>query len=412
MPASLTHFVNIYDNPLSTLGNGRRFQARFIAYNYTHTHNAIGGFDSMTCDILCDRHTAELIYQNYRGNRIAAFVDNPEMIWEGFINRITYVPGNREFTVSFDDMMNRVSVLYYNNATPATTQTAEANNTTSQALYGVKQGTIEADIHYNADVTQKTAVRNLNLAQKAYPLVSSRDASGMTLLRLECLGFYWLWDWVQTATTSPTLVTASQYVANWTVDTTFLGSALTFETKIYQTGAGPTGTWSQYITTNAAFNQSRQVQSGQTRLEILQAILEAGDGSARWVLGITPLDQLNSSSGAMRYVYYRPAETAVNYTAKALSEPGVIRDQYGRAVEPWRVTADNIIRITDVLVGYSFPGDDPRQTYIEAVTYDAESQKVSYQGSDDITNGGAMGLRRRYKKRGRRLQDAPLRLLF
>lgn len=413
MVAPPTHYVNIYDNPLSSTGTGRVFKARYQAYNYTHTLNCIGGFDSMTCDILCDRTTAELIYQNFRGNRIAAFVDSPEFIWEGFINRITYIPGNREFTVSFDDMMNRVKVTYYNNATPATTQTAAVDNTTSQALYGVKDGNIEADIHYNANVTQKTAVRDLNLAQKAYPLMSSRAASGAALLRLECLGFFWLWDWNQVRSTSTTLDTASTYLANYLTNTAlFVTNHLVNEPKIYQTGTSATGAWAARIQTNSAFSQSRENTSGQTLLELVQAMLEAGDGSARWVLGITPLDHLNGTAGNLRYVYYKPAETTYSYTAKALSEPGIIRDKFGRQVSPWEVKADKIIKITDVLVGYDFPGDDPRQTYIEAIQYDAEAQSVSYQGSDDITNGGAFGLRRRYKIRGRRLKDAPLRLLF
>lgn len=411
MVAPPTHFVSIYDNPLSTLGNGRRFQARYQAYNYRHSIASIGGFDSMSCDLAVDRYTAELVYANFLGSRIAAFVDNPNFIWEGFINRITYRPGNKEFTRSFDDMANRVRVVY--NLTSAGTVTGVstiANNTTSQGLYGVKDAVYETDINYGADVTHKDDVRTLKLAQNAYPQVSSKESGGGAILSIECLGFYWLWDWEVYNSTSTTSRTASAQLRRLVGDTT-LAVLPANASKIYQTGATG-GAWGDRITTNAAFNYNDESTSGRTFLETIQGIPEAGDGSARWVLGITPLDHLNSSSGALRYVYYRPAQTSALYTAKALTEPGIIRDNFGRLVDPWRVQPDNIVRITDVLAGYSNPGEDPRQTYITNVNYDAETLTAAYQGEDDITMAGAMGLKQRYPKHGKRLKDAKIRVII
>jgi len=158
---------------------------------------------------------------------------------------------------------------------------------------------------------------------------------------------------------------------------------------------------------NLSFNYNDENISGQTYLEVFQGVTEAGNTDNPWVFGITSLD-LNGGVNE-RYAYYRPANRNLVYTTKALSEPGTIRDLYGRRVDPWRVQPDGIVRVADVLVGYDLPGEDPRQTYIETVSFSAETQTVTYQGTDDITNSGAFGLRQRYKKHGRKLDNAPIR---
>lgn len=399
MTTTPVHRVSIYDNPLSAVGNGIRFQQQFQAFNYRHSINAIGGFDSMSCDLAVDIASAENIYQNYLGSRIAGFVDSNLLIWEGFINRITYRPGSKAYTRSFDNMANRVRVMYQNTSTGATEGVSTiVNNTTSQALYGIKDAVYDADINYGANVTHKGAVRTLKLAKQAYPQVSNDAASGGAIITLECLGWYWIWDWEvynQTTTNNRNADVAISRRANG-------GTPPANSTRIYSTSTA-------LITANTAYTYNDENTSGQTYLEQFQAILEGGDGSARWVFGLTPLDP-NGTTGLERDVYYRPAQTSVLYTTKALSEPGVIRDIYGRKVDPWRAQPDNIIRVTDVLAGYDMPGEDPRQTYITALEYDAETQTVTYVGEDDITMQGAFGLTQRYRKHGRRLKDAPIRV--
>lgn len=411
MPTNPAHFVNIYDNPLAATGTqGTRFERRLQAYNYTHSISAFGGFDTMTCTFAVDIETAEAILINNLGSRVACYVDDNRPIWEGFINRITYRPGGMEFTRSFDEMANRVRVLYYRTSTGATEgNSTVVNNTSSQALYGIKDATYDADINYGANVTQKAAVRTIKLAQNAFPLVSSRFSSGGALITIECQGFYWLWDWSIYQNTSVTLRTASIFVIRLANNTT--ASVPDNMLRIYQTGVGSGSPAAARIVVNSSFNISDENTSGQTYLQVLQGVTESGNGSIPWVLGITPPDPL--ASGALsRLVYYQPANLNVIYTTKALSEPGVIRDSFGRKIDPWRVQADGVIRVTDVLAGYNLAGSDPRQTYIQQVNYNAETQTVTYQGIDDITNSGAFGLRQRYKKHGRRLKDAPLRVII
>src|SRR5690606_18299971 len=128
----------------------------------------MGGFDSMTCDLVVTPAEAEFIYQNLLGARVASFIDSPTQIrWEGFINRITYIPGNVAFSRSFDEMMNRVRVIYYRTDTATTPSTTAVNNTTSQGLYGIKEGSIDAEINYGSNVSHKTALGTINLAANA-----------------------------------------------------------------------------------------------------------------------------------------------------------------------------------------------------------------------------------------------------
>lgn len=409
MTTTPKHTVSIYGNLLVATQNSLQMRAQYQAFNYRHSHSAIGGYNSMSCDLAVDLSTAEAIYQNFLGGRIASFVDSNQFAWEGFINRITYRPGAKAYTRSFDDMANRVRVMYQLTSSGATTGVSTVvNNTTSQALYGIKDAVYDTDINFGANVTHKDSVRTLKLAKNAYPQVSNAASSGGAIITLECLGFYWLWDWEVYYNTATTNNNADVALRVRATDTALFAPANA--SRIYQTGSGA-GAWSAQITANAAFVLNQENTSGQTYLEQFQALLEAGDGAARWVFGITPLD-LNGTSGNERYVYYRPAQTSVLLTTKALSEPGVIRDQYGRKVDPWRVQPDNIIRVTDVLAGYDMPGEDPRQTYITNLEYDAETQVVTYQGEDDTTLSGAMGLTQRYRKHGRRLKDAPIRVII
>lgn len=400
------HGIMMYDNPLAAGLTGNNFYKRFLPVNYSHTHSAFGGFDSMSCDLLVDRYEAEYIFQNKMGARVAAFVDDPaNMIWEGFINRITYRPGGIEVTRSFDEMANRIYVTYTTSAGVAA-QTAVVNNTSSQALYGIKVGNYDADQNYSADVTQKTALSVVNLAQNAWPLTSQKFASGGAILTIECLGFYWLWDWEIYTSASGVIADANTVFRRVTVNAAAEPPANAFE--IYESSA--TTGYDALIQANVTFNIARTESGGKTYLQFIKQITEAGDAAnLRWVAGITPLD----NNRGTRRVYYEPQSSTVAYLTRATNQPGVITDIYGRRVMPWEVKANKLIRVTDILGMTNFPSDlqDPRVTYINTVSYNSETQSVDYQGTDDITNEATLGGRKRYKKSGSRLANSPIRIV-
>lgn len=384
------HFLNLHQKP--AIGN--TFIRRYPVYNYRHKIAAVGWFDTASCDLLVSRAEAEMWLDQYLGNRVAFYVDNPaEPIWEGLVNRITYQVANITFTASLDKLYNRVQIQ---SSTGGTSQTSTAdNNTDSQAIYGIKQGVIDAYIqHTGSGSGLPTALSDFLITQSAWPRISTTfGAGGTVLLSVEFVGFYHTLEWEiyanATATGAAASTIISEIVTNIANGTTFFDNA--------DTGA---------ISTNSGFNQSRLHRNGLTAWEAILQIQAAGDGSGGnlYIAGIEP----TSFNAGDRRFYYRAANTSVEYTVR-LTDGMKIRNLYGGYVQPWRVLPDRRIRLQDVLVGWNGLGDDPRESYIEVVEYDAESQSVAWQTSDNIEMEGAFQLRKIFKAHGERF-GAPVRM--
>ena len=121
--------VNVYQKPKQA----NPVFKRYLAYGYKHSYAAVGGCDTAAFSLALTHKEAELWLEQHLGNRVAVYVDNPVTpIWEGFVNRMKWQVGGLTFTVSLDQLMNRVTVSHSPAATPATS--AAVNNTTSQAI--------------------------------------------------------------------------------------------------------------------------------------------------------------------------------------------------------------------------------------------------------------------------------------
>jgi hypothetical protein len=382
------HTLNLYDKP--AIGN--QFIKRYTAFNYRHKIAAMGWFDTASCDLVVSRAEAEKWIDQHLGNRVAFYVDNPvEPIWEGLVSRIMYQVGGITFTVSLDNLYNRTRVTY---SAPATStvpqQTAAANNTDSQAVYGIKEGSIDAPVIDVASgvATHKTILRDMILSFAAWPQMSTvQGGSGTAIvLSLEFIGFYHTLEWemyqsTAGGTSQPNTLISANMLPNLDNGTTFFDNT--------DTGL---------IVSNAAYSMTPNERTGKTFWQKIQEATEPGDGTSRWIAGITPTGYGGTTT---RRFYYRQANYDVEYTVR-LSEALRIRTLYGNIVKPWNVRPDRGIRLLDVLTGWSGLGDDPREAYLEVIEYDAESQQVSWQSSDDISTEGAFQLRRLMKPHGTR----------
>ena len=383
------------------------FLASFTAYNYKHRIVALGGCDTASCSVAVTANTAQSILANYIGCVVRVTVDNPlEPIWEGYISRVTYRVGGVVYTRSTDEMNNRTRATYFdaNAATPATTRTTVVDNTTSQATYGVKTGNLDAGVHYNSgDISHLTTLRStINL--RAFPQISATSASSSSeaIVEIEMQGlYYFAYDWNEYVSTTTTLTAASNLFQRITVgaDRGDNAAYVVEDTTTYAATADA------LITSNLAFNMTRESRTGQTYLQFIQSIVEAGDGTQQYAWGITPFD----TNTQTRRIYYRPASTTVAYTYRAQADAGRVRDIYGTLVAGWRVQPDTVIQITDVLMFWQGEGDDPRFGYIMAVDYDGETGQVSFQTGDNITMEGAIGVNRYFRRHGGRLNNAPVR---
>lgn len=379
------HTMNIHEKP--AIGDG--FLRRLPVYNYRHTIAAVGGFDTASCDIaIRSRDEGQQFLDQYIGNRVAFYVDNPvEPIWEGLINRMTFSAGGVQYTISLDEMANRVRAVYTTASTsPDTTQGAAATATVksaySQSLYGIKQE--QVDLGLMTAGTGATHLRDTLLAQKALPKSSIvPGGSGSGLLHIEFLGFYHTLMWEDFRQTTA----ASAQLGNF-VDT-IIGGILNGTTFF------DNGDTSLTIANTNTINQ--QTMKGETVWDVLKKIQETGNTTNYFVIGISPTDfQLGT-----RRFYYQVASTDIVYTARQ-SDGLRIRNLYGQLVPPWTVRPDAGVRVSDMLIGWNGIGDNPAETYITKIDYDANQQTAIYSGDDDISAEGAFNYRRFNKVYGKR----------
>lgn len=391
------HYAHIYQRPRE----GSAWVASYQAFEYKHRIMALGGDDTASFSLRVKPAEAEYIYSYLIGSVVRIHVDDPiQPIWEGYIERVTYRAGGLTMTRSLENMINRASVTFYNASAPGavkTETTSVVDNTASQAIYGVKEATVDAGIHYdNADKTHKTVLRSTLAAIRAWPQVSVANGAGGggALIEIELRGLqYMAWDWAVYASTAGT-VAAWQVLERMTIRTDL--SAPPNATYIYETAGAAGSVAARNIGQNTAFNMSRTSQSGQTYLQFIQSIVEAGDATNLWVYGITMLDP----NALTRTVYYKAATTAVRYQAFAYKDTGRLRDTSGVLVPGWLVTPDCGVQLMDVLIGYNQVGDDPRIGYIMAIDYDAETGLVSFQTGDNVTIEGVLQKDRYFKAHG------------
>lgn len=385
------HVLHVYQRPAV----GSRYVKSYDAFNYQHTISAQGWFDTASCDVQVrlDGDGQKMI-ESYLGCFVAIYVDNPEVpIWEGLINRVTYNVGTGTFTISLDEMANRVSVVY-TAAANAAAETAVVNNTTSQALYGIKQEQIEFGGDPSAG-TQRTSLRDTILAQRAFPLASISQAQGQTnIVHLELIGIFHTLEWEKnfsgtTAASTAAGTRVAALIGAIANGTTFFNNADTTQ-----------------ISANAMTVPTQQ--RGASWWEMIVKIAESGDATNYWVAGILPTDP----NLGTRRAYYRQSNATVTYTARQ-SDGLKPRTMQGKPIPPWMIVPDCAIRVDDLLVAYDTNiYTDPRVTYIQSINYDANTQQVTWLGTDDTTARAAFALKRAFKPLSKNaVNTAPTRVI-
>lgn len=372
------HTLNVYRKPKLKGTTLNQLLSRSQIYNYKHTISANGWFDTASCDVRIRSATeAETFFENYLGNIVAVYVDNPiEPVFEGLINRITLINGGITYTASLDEMSNSMQVTSSTSASANSTTTAIVQNLTSQAIYSIKQGGAEFGFQWGGTGTQPTALGDAILASRAFPQ-SSMDVSGGNEFRLsvEIIGIYHTIKWQFFYSASGVAQTYSAFVlarlAALNNGTVWFDNADTAE-----------------VTTNAA-SRATGDSPGKNVWDTLDTLSQSGDGAGTpWVVGLSPT---NYNTGTRR-LYYRAANSNVEYSAK-ITDNLRIRNVYGKIVPPWLVRPDRVLQVNDALIGYTPQGDDPRMTYINTVEYDAETQTARVYGYDDISNEAAVSAR-------------------
>jgi hypothetical protein len=380
------HFLHVYQKP--KLGTG--FVSRSQAYNYSHQISANGWYDTASCDLSLTDTQAETALESWVGNPVKVFVDNPaQPIWEGIITTVAFDNGGVLMRRSIDPMMNRAEVVIQYRRDPVGVQTQvtnAANLLPSQAIYGVKEGTINAGVIEGSGIpTYANTYRDTLIAINGWPQSSITQGRNRNV-HVEMKGYFhtleWEMHWVSAAAAA---ISASALITALLADVT--------NTTLWFDNGDTSG-----VETNATWTMREQIRIGMTKWDGFLRIAEAGNTSDDYyIVGIEPT---NFVSGTRR-LYYRVANGDVEYTAKA-SDGLRVRNRCGGLLRPWTVVPDRVLRITDVLAGWDGLGDDPRDVYLRSITYDAERQSVRWQGSDNTTGEGIFQVNEWYRRQDNR----------
>lgn len=376
---SNTYTINIHRRPSITAIGNTALMGRHIALNYRHKITAMGWYDTAYCEVLPPPDRYSTLMDDYIGARVFIYGGNPTYpIWTGTINRISYTRKGVSYNNSIESMYNSVSVRTNG------LLNAGAINQTSITKYGRKHGIIDVAAHTGSPGVNER--RDTLLAMNAYPQKSKVRVPGQsdTPLRLEMVGDHLTMNWSPTTNNSGTAIAFSAAVRAIVANCNLGGNVW------FNNTANDYTEIVDNLTPTIAPNSYYNI----TNLEAIRKVVESGDNLGnRWVYGIK-----FDPNTRLRRLYYRRANFAIKYTAR-LSDGMRVRDLSNRLVDPGSVTPDCGFRVTDVFPTWSGTGDNPAESYIETVEFDANSQEVTLIGVDDPTIEGQFQTRRYGKVR-------------
>lgn len=327
---------------------------------YSHEIRAIGGYYSASIQIKDRPGKIEDWIDYGLGRHILVFNPALEIIWEGFVNKLTATLGPFQFeTGPLLDIGNRIAVIYTQENTtvdpPVTgvqVTTATTNNTDSQARYGIIQK------FYSINGSSSTVALQLrdtyaNDSKRAYPATSRQtNVSGTNdpTVTIDCLGY---WHYLRAF--YPTNAATGYVNLSASLQTILAANPNTMYSTDYS-----------QITTNTT--QVRASLDGKrTAEDIIKDYVTKGDSSN---------NAYNCGFYGGRTLYYAPIPTSIEYQQRISSTLGVV-NSVNRVVQPWDVQAGRFILFPDFLVGRFPPttsigiGTDPRVGFIQVAKFTA-----------------------------------------
>jgi len=322
--------------------------------SYNHTISAFMGFDKATCELLVPRIKMEDWLINGLGRYIRVHDSSLTVVWEGFVDQISYSVGGISISVGpLLDITNRVSAVFSDiapsagNVSGTTDVTLIQEDADSQAEYGIIEGVINAGSMFRDEADQ---ICSVYLADKKYPpkslnlnIASMQNPS----IRLSCRGFgYWLDAYIYEDLTDA--VVASSTKVSDVID------------------ADPNSIiLNKDISSNAslAYALENQNRSG---LTVIKACVNLGDGSDnRWLFGVYE----------NRTAVFEVIPNEIEYIYEVIDEKQTISGRGNKLIKPWNVRAGKWIEARDIPLSQSPRPEsydlryDIRSAFIESVTY-------------------------------------------
>jgi hypothetical protein len=318
--------------------------------SYTHTISATGGFESASFSFVCDKDEG-LTWLRRLMCSVVVYGPDAQVIWEGFISRVTFTIGGQTRSVSLDSMFNRTRVRYTNALGGAGTTTV-ASNAASIARYGTKDGVLSLN---STDATPAANYRDAMLARSAQPRMEpqTRISTGQQQVRpptlqIECSGWFYALDWLITSNTSTTSVATGTQIATLLAAYNAVNAFLSSETRfIATTGVSAP----EFIAPDTPYRQK------------IEELLSIGTSTPqRLAYGVYTGRVLVTQAWA------GASPSVIGY--RGWLATGRLANKWGGAVDAWDVRPDAMLEIVDLLdpSPVSTAPDAAARQYIERVT--------------------------------------------
>ena len=324
---------------------------------YEHTISDTIGYDTARIVVNLPLIHAEDWLINGLGKHIVTKSEALVVIWEGFVNKITFKVGTTTIPVGpLIDINNKSAVTYSTIDTstdPPTygirTTTAFSSDTTSQARYAIWEKILSQG---GATAVLAQQVRDKFLSEGKDPPRTSDDNFSQVnqpQVRIECLGYYHF---------------LNAYIWNQTG----VSGTVNLSTKITDIlGADPNSIFSTDYS-NIATNTIR-VQDYENDDAVAKNLIEDLVG-----IGDTSDNRYTFMVLKDRKVHYQQASTTTDYVFRLSERARILEDTIGNRIRPWEAMPGKWRKVPDLLVGRSQPSDiktDLRQSYITKVTFNA-----------------------------------------
>jgi len=326
------------------------------AESYSHTISDQFGFESMQTSMTVTLD--EAIDWLMNGLMRSIIVSGPEatVCWEGYLSSVSAKIGQKTVTLSLDSMANRITVVFIDlNGAPGTT--TPVNQTTSQALYGIKDRVSSLDSTNAATAIFRATILLADLAfpksrESAQALSGSQGDVGLTL---SFTGWYGTLTWlVTTFASSGTAITTTQ-VGSLLVTYVAINNFLSTST-LNIIGSG--------------INSPQQIDPRTTYREAIEDRLKLGTGTFPLAWGIYEDRKF--------YVETWAGAAPNTITYQGYLGDANVYDAAGGIVPPWMVRPNAINQVNDLLdVGPTATAPDAAaRTYIGRVTCTISGDQV------------------------------------
>jgi hypothetical protein len=340
---------------------------------YEHTITATAGFESCTCRLIATLEEAQAWCERLLCGLIV-YDSDARVVWEGFLNEVSYRIGGEQVSISLAPVANRVTVRYTLRGLGTPQVTSASSDTGSQAIYGVRDAVISVG---TTDSTAADALRAAYLGARKLPrpeqtsTISTGAAGGGVDLTLTFAGWYATLDWVVLARTDTTTEATTTQVG------TLIGTA--------SPGIGATNPLLSTSTariTASGVSSPRLIAADTTYRAAIEQRLSLGNSSSQrlaWGVYESRVFVVDAWAGA----------TPTTITYRSSLESGLIETSAGALVPPWYVRPNAMIETQELLTVGPPSGavELPGRRFIERVVCSVGADGLSLSLEPEASSG-------------------------